>query len=276
MTEAENDVLTATAYAFLHHHCSIGYTYRTRLWSSRRNHLRSWMSQRYQDVLGWLCKRHHKVAVNILLSTDHTTISWTLICVTWGLESIPHAGSVNKTRCPFRPWLESISERIYAPPNWTISVNQWRSGRTFVALNAYGNVNISTFKIRKMEDFLQLSSCGWPGNPGRLSSMAVRLGKYYLYIKCGARKYISCAKTFVQCTEMFPPRKMYISAAPKHFGLRGNIQATCRNVFTARGKLYAARKCFQLPQIFLFVRRNYCVLCADLLAFYHFGNAVVP
>jgi len=152
MTEAGNDVLTATAYAFLHHHCSIGYTYRTRLWSSRRNHLRSWMSQRYQDDLGWLCKRHHKVAVNILLSTDHTTIIWTLICVTWGLESIPHAGSVNKTRCPFRPWLESISERIYAPPNWTISVNQWRSGRTFVALNAYGNVNISTFKIRKMEE----------------------------------------------------------------------------------------------------------------------------
>jgi len=132
MTEAENDVLTATAYAFLlylHHRCSIGYTYRTRLWSSRRNHRRSWMSQRYQDVPGWLCKRHHKVAVNILLSTDHTTISWTLICVIWGLESIPHAGSVNKTRCPFKPWLESISERIYAPP--VISEGQerlwWRS-----------------------------------------------------------------------------------------------------------------------------------------------------
>ena len=29
------------------------------------------------------------------------------------LENIPHAGMVNKTRCPFRPWLESISERIF-------------------------------------------------------------------------------------------------------------------------------------------------------------------
>ena len=66
--------------------------------------------------------------------THHTiTISWTSICVAWGLKNIPHAGIDNKTRCPFRPWLESISERIYAPPNWTISVSQWRLGRRAVA-----------------------------------------------------------------------------------------------------------------------------------------------
>ena len=52
---------------------------------------------------------------------DRITISW-ITDVYLGNE--PHNGSVTKTRCPFRPWSESISERIYVLPNWTISVSQ--------------------------------------------------------------------------------------------------------------------------------------------------------
>ena len=110
--------------------------------------------------------------------------------------------------------------------------------------------------------------------------MAVRLGKYYIHINDGVRKYILCAKTFVQCAEMFSPCNIYINGAPKHlyecanilglprkcFGLRGNILA-CAEIFSLSAEMYSLpaenymlrQNIFKSHTNLLFARGNYYV-----------------
>ena len=85
--------------------------------------------------------------------------------------------------------------------------------------------------------------------------MAVRLGKYYLHINNGARKYILCVKTFVQCAEMFLPHNIYISGAPKHFYGCANIYLLARiflgfhaNIFVCAEIFWLVRKYLVYPQ----------------------------
>ena len=65
--------------------------------------------------------------------------------------------------------------------------------------------------------------------------MAVRLGKYYLYIKCSARKFLLCAEIFVKCAEMLALRNIYISGALKYL-------YDCAEILWLPGNILLARK----------------------------------
>jgi len=56
----------------------------------------------------------------------------------------------------------------------------------------------------------------------------------------------------------------------------GNLITVRRNLITVRRNLCAAQKYFQVPRTCFVVRGNYHVPCADLLASYHFRNAILP
>ena len=82
----------------------------------------------------------------------------------------------------------------------------------------------------------------------------------HLY-KCG--NILACTEILSLCTET------HLLCAETHllwaeiYVLRRNLFIVRGNLLTVRGNLCAARKYFQVPQIFWFVRGNYYVPCAD-------------